>query len=334
VSALLEIRDLAIRIPVEGEPRTVVHDVSLSIGREEAVALVGESGSGKSMTARAVMRLLPEGAQTSGEILFEGRSIGAMSPAELREFRRARAGMIFQDPRAHINPVRTVGDFLTEALIASGSKRRAEATTEVTRLLDEVGVSNAPRRLRQYPHELSGGLLQRVMIAAVLAMEPDLILADEPTTALDVTTQSDVMAMLDELRRERGMALLLITHNLELASAVCDRTAVMYAGCLVEERASSLLHKDPLHPYSAALSASRPDVEQRLERLTAIKGRPLSAFEAPDGCPFAPRCPYAEDACRAERPALRDFRDGRVACRRAEELDLRAAFKETVADGA
>ena len=168
-------------------------------------------------------------------------------------------------------------------------------------MLGQVGIDDGERRLRQYPHELSGGMLQRVMIAAALLTEPQLLLADEPTTALDVTTQAEVMAILDDLRREFGLAMLFITHDLELAAAICDRTAVMYAGQIVEVRESALLHDDPLHPYTAALAAARPDIAQTAHRLAAIPGRPLSAFEAPeDECAFAPRCAHAQDVCREE----------------------------------
>jgi oligopeptide/dipeptide ABC transporter ATP-binding protein len=184
-----------------------------------------------------------------------------------------------------------------------------------------VGIEDGRRRLRQDPHELSGGLLQRVMIATALLTGPRLLLADEPTTALDVTTQAEVMAILDELRREFHLALLFITHDLDLAAAVCDRTAVMYAGQIVEVRASSLLHDDPLHPYTAALAAARPSVESTARRLAAIPGRPLSAFEAPpDACAFAARCPHAVDACVTERPAIRRLDDGLSRCIRAAEL--------------
>ncbi|MEV0202681.1 ABC transporter ATP-binding protein, partial [Nonomuraea sp. NPDC050691] len=198
------------------------------------------------------------------------------------------------------------------------SRRAAEE--RAVRVLGEVGIAAGARRLRQYPHELSGGLLQRVMIAAALLAEPRLLLADEPTTALDVTTQAEVMALLDELRRERGLALLFITHDLELAAAVCDRTAVMYAGRVMEVRASALLHDDPLHPYTAALAAARPSLTRRADRLPATPGRPLSAFEAPPGCAFAPRCAHARDACRERRPELLPLAGGQVACVRAEEL--------------
>ncbi|ADB50664.1 ABC transporter ATP-binding protein [Conexibacter woesei] len=316
---LLELDDLAVVLPVEGRPQTVLHGVSLAIGAGEAVGLVGESGSGKSMTARAVARLLPRGATVSGGIRFDGRDVLGLRGAGLRDY-RAEVSVVFQDPRTHVNPVRRIGDFMTEALCTNGHVRPAEARRRAIARLEEVGIDDGERRLRQYPHQLSGGLLQRVMIATALLTEPRLLLADEPTTALDVTTQAEVMAILDELRRERGLSLLFITHDLELASAVCDRTAVMYAGQLMETRPSARLHDAPLHPYTAALTAARPSVEQATARLTAIPGRPLSAFEAPPGCPFAPRCPHAEERCRAARPPLRELDDGAVRCVRAQEL--------------
>ncbi len=319
MSALLEIEGLSVTLPVEGEPRSVLHDVSLSIAPGEALGLVGESGSGKSMTARAASRLLPPGARADGAIRFDGRDVLALKGRALRDY-RGEVAMVFQDPRAHVNPVRRIGDFMTEALRTLGRVGAAEARRRAVRALADVGIDDGERRLRQYPHELSGGLLQRVMIATTLLSEPRLLLADEPTTALDVTTQAEVMAILDELRRERGMALLFITHDLELAGAVCDRTAVMYAGVVVETRASALLHDDPLHPYTAALAGARPRIDATAERLTTIPGRSQSAFEAPAGCPFAPRCAHVLPSCEAARPPLRELDGGAVRCARAEEL--------------
>src|ERR1700755_733312 len=223
--ALLEVEHLTTELPVEGELRTVLHDVSLSIGPGEAVGLVGESGSGKSMTARAVARLLPAGARTEGAIRFGGADVAALRGGALRDYRGAVA-MVFQDPRAHVNPVRTIGDFMAEALRTLCHVDRGAARRRAIAALADVGIPDGERRLKQYPHELSGGLLQRVMIATMLLTEPRLVLADEPTTALDVTTQAEVMAILDDLRRERGLALLFITHDLEIAAAVCDRPAV------------------------------------------------------------------------------------------------------------
>jgi oligopeptide/dipeptide ABC transporter ATP-binding protein len=297
----------------------VLHDVSLSIGPGEAVGLVGESGSGKSMTARAVARLLPPGARTTGTIRFDGRDVSALRGSALRDY-RGEVAMVFQDPRAHVNPVRRIGDFMTEALRTLRDVGAPAARKRAIEALADVGIEDGERRLRQYPHELSGGLLQRVMLATMLLTEPRLVLADEPTTALDVTTQAEVMAILDELRHERGMALLFITHDLELAGAVCDRTAVMYAGQIVETRSSALLHDDPLHPYSASLATARPTIDASVHRLAAIPGRPVSAFEAPSGCPFAPRCAHVRDACRAQRPPLETLDGGLVRCIRAGEL--------------
>jgi oligopeptide/dipeptide ABC transporter ATP-binding protein len=210
---------------------------------------------------------------------------------------------------------------MTEALRTNLGVSSADASRRASDMLSQVGIDGGPQRLRQYPHELSGGMLQRVMIAAALLTEPRLLLADEPTTALDVTTQAEVMAILDGLRHEFGLAMLFITHDLELAAAICDRTAVMYAGQIVEIRESGRLHDDPLHPYTAALAAARPDITRTAGRLRAIPGRPLSAFEAPaDECAFAPRCPHAQDVCRAGLPPVTELDGGLSRCVRAREL--------------
>jgi oligopeptide/dipeptide ABC transporter ATP-binding protein len=298
----------------------VLRDVSLTVRPGEAVGLVGESGSGKSMTARAIDRLLPRGAEVTGSIRFGGEDVNGLTGAGLRRYRN-QVAMIFQDPRAHTNPVRRIGDFMTEALQANLAVPAAEARRRAVDMLAQVGIDDGAKRLRQYPHQMSGGMLQRVMIAAALLTKPRLLLADEPTTALDVTTQAEVMAILDGLRREFGLAMLFITHDLDLAAAICDRTAVMYAGQIVEIRASALLHDDPLHPYTAALAAARPDITQTAHRLRAIPGRPLSAFEAPSQeCAFAPRCPHATDVCRTEVPALARLDGGLSRCARVYEL--------------
>jgi oligopeptide/dipeptide ABC transporter ATP-binding protein len=322
---LLDVSGLTVRLPVDGVQQAVLRDVSLTVRAGEAVGLVGESGSGKSMTARAIDRLLPPGALVEGQIRYRGRDVSELAGAELRAF-RTKVAMIFQDPRAHVNPVRRIGDFLTEALRTNLRMPAAYTRRRAVDMLAQVGIEDGERRLRQYPHELSGGMLQRVMIAAALLTDPQLLLADEPTTALDVTTQAEVMAILDNLRREYGLAMLFITHDLELAAALCDRTVVMYAGQIVEVRNSALLHDDPLHPYTAALAAARPDIERMAARLRAIPGRPLSAFEAPaDECAFAPRCSHASDDCRAAVPELIALDGGLSRCIRAAELRGRLA---------
>jgi oligopeptide/dipeptide ABC transporter ATP-binding protein len=319
MSTLLQVRDLTVQLRLGTGMREVISGTSLEIGAGEAMGLVGESGSGKSMTARAIARLLPTGASVGGRVAFDGADVLALSGAELRAH-RSDVAVVFQDPRAHINPVRRIEDFMTESLRTLDDVPRAEAARRAAQGLDEVGIDDPGKRLRQYPHELSGGMLQRVMIATALLSEPRLLLADECTTALDVTTQSEVMAILDELRRERGLSMLFITHDLELAGAVCDRTSVMYAGQVVETRAADQLHADPLHPYSAALVQARPDITSSAHRLVAIPGRPVSAFEAPAGCRFAPRCPHVVDACTEHEQGMSDLDTGRVRCQRAGQL--------------
>jgi oligopeptide/dipeptide ABC transporter ATP-binding protein len=323
VKALLAIEALHVELPLGHSMGTVIHETTLSIGQGEAVGLVGESGAGKSMTIRAIMRLLPDGSTATGRILFDGADVLGFDRKTMRSFLASDVAMIFQDPSTHINPVRTIGDFLTEALVTNGGVAKSEARRRVVGILHDVGIADAERRLAQHPHQLSGGLQQRVMIAAALAIEPRLLLADEPTTSLDVTTQAEVMAILDEQRRQRGLGMIFVTHDLELAAAVCDRIAVMYAGFLVEERSAATLHEEARHPYTAGLMASRPSPDRRAGRLTVVPGRPLSAFEVGKGCPFESRCAYVEERCREERPELRDVEGGRVRCHRADELQGR-----------
>ena len=317
---LLDVAGLTVRLPVGDEVRPVLRDVSLSLRAGESLGLVGESGSGKSMTARAIDRLLPPRAEVGGTIRFDGSDIARLSGAALRRYRQ-QVAMVFQDPRAHVNPVRRVGDFVTEALRTNLGVGGDDARRQAIDMLDQVGIDHPDRRMRQYPHELSGGMLQRVMIASALLTKPRLLLADEPTTALDVTTQAEVMAILDDLRHRFGLAMIFITHDLELAAAVCDRTAVMYAGQIVELNESVRLHDDPLHPYTAALAAARPDITRTAERLLAIPGRPLSAFEAPAGeCAFTTRCPHVAEVCHTALPPLEEIGGGASRCFRAREL--------------
>ena len=317
---LLEVAGLSVLLEVNGTRRPVLRDVSFTVAQGEAVGLVGESGAGKTMTARAVGRLLPAGAHVQGSIRFGGTDVAAITGAGLRRY-RTQVAMIFQDPRAHTNPVRRIEDFMTEALRTNHGVRAAQARDRAVDMLAQVGIEDGARRLRQYPHQMSGGMLQRIMIAAALLTGPRLLLADEPTTALDVTTQAEVMAILDGLRREYGLAMLFITHDLDLAAAICDRTIVMYAGQIVEVRSSALLHANPLHPYTAALAAARPDIAKTVHRLRAIPGHPLSAFEAPpEECAFAPRCAHTRDVCRAAAPGVAELDGGLSRCARAHQL--------------
>lgn len=256
---VLEIADLDIFAPGSPRRRQLVFGSSLAVGRGEAVGLVGESGSGKTLTVRAVAGLLPEGFTTQGAIRIHGRELGSMSARDLRELRARRIGMIFQTPRAHLNPLRTIGDFLTEALVHVAGVKASTADRRAKELLDEVGISDPARRMRQHPAELSGGLLQRVMIAATLAMDPDILLADEITTALDVTTQEEVMAVIADLRTHRELSLLFITHDLALSGAVCDRVNVMQHGRIVETLAARTMRRDAAHDYTKLLMSAALD---------------------------------------------------------------------------
>jgi oligopeptide/dipeptide ABC transporter ATP-binding protein len=295
----------------------IVRNVSFALSPGEALGIVGESGSGKSMTLRAVRRTLSRTFQVGGIVEFEGRNVYEMSDKQLRAWHGEHVAMIYQDPRANINPVRTIGDFLTETLRRRMS--RSDAAIRAVAQLEAVGISNAADRMAQYPHQLSGGLLQRVMIAAGLLDDPKLLMADEPTTALDVTTQEEVMAILNELRQQRGLGLLLVTHDLDLAASVSDRVATMYAGELVELGGAKDLHARVRHPYSRALLDSRPSVTTVVD-LQPIPGTPARAADVTHGCSFASRCPHALELCREQTPQLAPSGDRLVACLRVDDL--------------
>jgi len=317
----LTVSELVTELPQDGQLLPVVRGISFGLERGEVLGLVGESGSGKSMTARSIIRLLPPGARLSGRVELGGVDVMGLGRAELREFRARRVAMIFQDPRAHIDPLYTCGDHISEALrIHRGLGSRAARQRSLD-LLAEVGIKDPARAYRAYPGELSGGMLQRVMIAGALATSPDFLIADEPTTALDVTIQAEIVAILDELRRERHLSSLFITHDLALASMICDRILVLYAGIVVESRATDGLFGQPLHPYTAGLLRARPSLDNRRERLDVIPGRPPLPSETMVGCPFAPRCEFAEERCRTTDTVLRDLGDGsKSACLRSREI--------------
>ncbi|MFD9123878.1 ABC transporter ATP-binding protein [Kitasatospora sp. NPDC059571] len=317
-STLLEIDRLGIRLPDGQAARPILDGVSLRVAAGETVGLVGESGSGKSVACRSILGLLPGRARTEGEVRVAGRDVLTLDRAGLRELRARKVAMVFQDPRACVNPLRRIGDFLTEALRAAGTPAAA-ATARAVRLLDAVGIADPHAALRRHPHQFSGGMLQRVVIAAALAGEPDLLVADEPTTALDATTQAEVIAILTRLQAERGTGLLFVTHDLELASAICDRIYVMYAGRIVETRSTEELFTAPRHPYTAALLDCTPRTDPGAPAPRPVPGRPVSLAEAPPGCAFAARCGYAQERCTAETPVLRPYGDGVAACLRADE---------------
>jgi oligopeptide/dipeptide ABC transporter ATP-binding protein len=317
---LLRLRNLRLGITGDdGRERPILRGIDLTVRAGEAVGLVGESGSGKSMTLRCIARLTPPGARVSGEVQVGGRDVNRLRGNDLRRFRQGEVGYVFQDPRAAINPMHTVGDFLLEPARDRGQDLAAARAT-ATDVLTLMGITDPLRRMQQYPFELSGGLLQRVMIASVLMAEPTLLLADEPTTALDVTTQSDVLALTDRLRRDRGIAMVFVTHDLDLAMAVCDRIVVLYAGQVLEVADAESIRRRPGHPYTRGLLASRPPLDTRLSRIPVIPGTPVSAAAAGPGCPFTTRCALALPVCAVEPPPEHVQAQVQVSCHRAEEL--------------
>jgi oligopeptide/dipeptide ABC transporter ATP-binding protein len=302
---LLEVQDLSVAFGPPTAPLTVVDHASFAIEPGETVALVGESGSGKSVTALAVMGLLePPGRITGGHVRFAGQDLVGLPERRMRRLRGDRMAMVFQEPMASLNPLLTVGGHVTEPLLLHQRLGRAEARKQAIALLDRVGIPSAARRVDEYPHRLSGGMRQRVMIAAALACRPDLLIADEPTTALDVTIQAQILDLLSDLQAEYGMAVLFITHDLGVVAEQAHRVVVMYAGRVVERAPVAALFDAPAHPYAAALLRCVPDEAHR-GRLDSIEGVVPPPGRLPPGCRFAPRCPHAWSDCTRQDPALR-----------------------------
>jgi oligopeptide/dipeptide ABC transporter ATP-binding protein len=303
---LLSVRDLRTHFRLSaGEVARAVDGVSFDIHRGETVALVGESGCGKSVTAFSVMQLLPRNTtHPSGEILFNGKDILHMSVDQRRELRGDSVSIIFQEPGTSLNPVYTAGSQVSETLRTHKDLSKAAAHTETLRLFEEVGIPNPPARYHAFPHELSGGMKQRVMIAMALACAPDLLIADEPTTALDVTIQAQILKLIKRIQEERGMAVLMITHNLRVVNHVADRIMVMYAGRIVEKSTRRELFANPQHPYTKLLLKAIPGEGARGRPLEEIPGRVPPATRFPDHCRFADRCPSCFDTCRTSDPQL------------------------------
>jgi oligopeptide/dipeptide ABC transporter ATP-binding protein len=299
--------------------KPVIVRVDLELRPGEILGLVGESGSGKSMTARTIAGVLPDGATTEGAIQLDHLDLLTMSRRDRRAVQAKEIGIIFQDPRAFVDPLWRVEVHMTEAMRVLLGTSKSEARARAIELLAAVGIDQPERRMHQFPAELSGGMLQRVMIAGALTVEPSVLLADEATTALDVTTQAEIVKLLARLSAERGLSVLFITHDLALANIVCDRVCVMYAGRIVEVREGRQIFDDPIHPYTIDLLAARPTIKRRVDRLPVIKGVPTSAMDAPSGCPFHPRCQFALEECTSGVPALVPVRDGFARCIRAHE---------------
>ncbi|MFF9758409.1 ABC transporter ATP-binding protein [Streptomyces caelestis] len=303
---LLEVRDLRVEFHTRDGVAKAVDGVSYGVDAGETLAVLGESGSGKSVTAQAVMGILdvPPGRITGGEVVFRGRDLLKLKEDERRKVRGAEMAMIFQDALSSLNPVLSVGDQLAEMFTVHRGMSRRHARARAVELMDRVRIPAARERAGQYPHQFSGGMRQRIMIAMALALEPALIIADEPTTALDVTVQAQVMELLAELRRELGMGLILITHDLGVVADVADRIAVMYAGRIVESAPVHDVYKAPAHPYTRGLLDSVPRLDLKGRELRAIKGLPPNLTRVPPGCAFHPRCPLARDVCRTDEPPL------------------------------
>jgi oligopeptide transport system ATP-binding protein len=304
---LLQVRNLTTRFNTERGRLTAVDDVSFDIGPGETVAIVGESGSGKSVTALSIMRLIPTppGRIAGGEVLFEGQDLLGLDDAGIRAIRGNRIAMIFQEPMSSLNPALTVGMQVAEPINEHRGLAWGKALEVAKDLLGRVRIPDAASRLASYPHQYSGGMRQRVMIAMALACQPRLIIADEPTTALDVTVQAQILDLLKELTRETGSSLLLITHDLGVVARYADRVAVMYGGRIVETAPARELYKNPDHPYTLGLMASVPRLDGEAgRRLVPIDGQPPDLARLPLGCPFSPRCRVATDPCRTARPPL------------------------------
>ena len=320
---LLDVEDLRVEFRTRDGVAKVINGVTYHVNAGETLAVLGESGSGKSVTAQAIMGILdtPPGFVTGGQIRFHGEDMLKMPAEQRRKIRGSGIAMVFQDALSALNPVFTVGFQIGEQFRVRKGLSRKEAKQRAGELLDQVKIPNAKQRVTEYPHQFSGGMRQRVMIAMSLALDPEVLIADEPTTALDVTVQAQIMDLLAELRRERNMGMILITHDLGVVADVSDRIAVMYAGRIVEEANVHELYARPAHPYTLGLLQSIPRMDEKGQELRTIKGLPPNLMRIPPGCPFHPRCPMAQPVCVEKVPPLRRVGPTRgSACHFAEDL--------------
>ena len=316
----LRVRDLRIALPGARGMAHVVDGVSFDVAEGRTTGLIGESGSGKSLTAMALVGLIPDTGVASGQVLLGDEDLLRAGRARMQQVRGGVISVVFQDPSTALNPTMTIGDQVGEILRNRGASRR-QAREQAAQLLEHVGIPDAANRVGAYPHEFSGGMRQRAMIALALAGRPRFVLADEPTTALDVTVQARILDLLARLRAEDNLSMLLVSHDLRVMSHVADDLVVMYAGGVCERGRAKVVLNRPLHPYTDALVRSVPSVRVRTAIADPLPGSPANPFDRPAGCPFNPRCPRAEDRCRTEVPALREIVPGRFsACHFAEEL--------------
>jgi oligopeptide/dipeptide ABC transporter ATP-binding protein len=317
---ILQVADLTVDLPGPGGTVRVVDGVSFDIPPATTVGLIGESGSGKTMTAYAIIGLLPDGAATGGELRWRGEDLLRADPARRRRLRGREIAMIFQDPLAALNPTQTIGRQVGEILRRAG-QRRDQVRQRVVELLDRAGIPEPERRIGAYPHEFSGGMRQRAMIALALAGGPSLLLADEPTTALDVTVQARILRLLRSIQKDEGLAMLLVSHDLRVIAHVAQEVVVMYAGRVAERGPTATVLGRPGHPYTRALVESVPAIKTRTALAHPLPGTPATPANRPAGCAFHPRCPMARDRCHTEQPVTRPIAPGRwAACHFAEEL--------------
>lgn len=322
--ALLDIKDLSVRFETNDGEVQAVNDINLSIDAGETLGIVGESGSGKSQLSFAIMGLLAKNGRASGSVQFDGKEILNVPIKTLNKIRAQKIAMIFQDPMTSLNPYMRVADQMAEVLTLHKGMSKRDAVTESVRMLDAVKIPDAKGRVRLYPHEFSGGMRQRVMIAMALLCKPRLLIADEPTTALDVTVQAQIMALLNELQNEFGMAMMLITHDLGVVASSCERVAVMYGGRIRETGPVGPLFFDPSHPYTQGLLAAIPRIDHKGDELSAIPGSPPNMTRPPAGCAFEPRCPYRREGCADQRPLLEGFATDRARACFAPIEEIRA----------
>ncbi len=325
MAPVLEVKDLNVTFRTEAGKVHAVRGVDMTVAEGSVMGVVGESGCGKTVTMLAVLGLLPRNATVTGSVRFRGRELLGLPGRELRKLRGSKLAMIFQDPVTSLNPVFTIGNQVAEAVRVHHSEvSRSAARTRAVELLRRVGIPEPERRADDYPHQFSGGMCQRAMIAMAMANDPDVLIADEPTTALDVTIQAQILDLLRDLRRDKGVAVVLITHDLGVVAGLAEEMSVLYAGRIVEQGRVADIYRNPRHPYTRGLLASLPKVnEQGQAALTPIEGAPPSMLSVPTGCAFHPRCPHKGPQCMTEDPRLRPVGPVRSACHFAEDLDQR-----------
>ena len=330
---LLQVKDLRVQFQTNDGPVFAVNNLNFSLGRGETLGIVGESGSGKSQTVLALMGLLAKNGKATGEVLYQGQDMLKLAPKELNKIRGNRMAMIFQDPMTSLNPYLTVERQMTEVLELHKGMTRAEARKQAIKLLDAVKIPDAVNRVGMYPHEFSGGMRQRVMIAMALLCEPEVLIADEPTTALDVTVQAQILALLRELQRDFGTAIVMITHDLGVVAGLCDEVMVLYGGRVMEQGNADHVFHHASHPYTLGLLNAIPRMDVDHQDLIAIPGSPPNMASMPKGCPFSPRCPLADAQCVDVMPELRAIQgehDSLRACHRDVQVVLQRIAKEAV----